>query len=119
MPSAWATLIHRSLCGLPLAKRRNLPCLKPNLLPPNSTTGIGERSWVARATHERSPIPVVLFGGSKLGFKHGKFLRLASGRPHNDLWISVAQALGIPLDRLKGQRGPAYDSGTYTGAVKE
>ena len=74
---------------------------------------------VARATHDRSPIPVVLLGGKNLGIKHGKFLKLARNRPHNDLWISIAQALGVPLDQLQGQRGPAFDPSTYTGAVSE
>jgi len=74
---------------------------------------------VSRADHQRAPIPVVLFGGKNVGFKHGKFLRLVKDRPHNDFWISIAQALGVPLDQLKGQRGVAYDSGTYTGAISE
>jgi len=79
---------------------------------------------VARATHDRGPpdgppIPVMLFGGKNLGFKHGKFLRLSTGRPHNDLWLSIAQAFGVTLDQLKGQRGPAFDPKTYSGAIGE
>lgn len=73
---------------------------------------------VARATHDRSPIPFVMFGGKNLGFKHGKFLRFKD-RPHNDMWLSIGQALGLPLDQIKGQRGVAFDPKTYTGAISE
>ncbi len=74
---------------------------------------------VGRADHTRTNIPVLLLGGKNLGLKHGKFLRLAKDRPHNDLWLSVARAFGVTLDQLKGQRGVAYDSKTYTGAINE
>ena len=33
----------------------------------------------------------MIFGGSALGMKGGQFQNLQS-RPHNDLWISIAQA---------------------------
>ncbi len=74
---------------------------------------------VSRSDHNYDNLPVMLLGGKNLGLKHGKFLRLAKGRPHNDLWLSIAQAFGVPLDQLKGQRGVAYDPGTYTGAISE
>ena len=48
---------------------------------------------VAETTHSRSPIPAMIFGGKALGMKGGQFQNFEGrGRPHNDLWMSIAQA---------------------------
>jgi hypothetical protein len=62
-------------------------------------------------------MPVVLFGGKSLGVTGGQFLRF-NGRPHNDLWLTVASALGVSMDELAGEKiltGP-YD-GVLSGIV--
>jgi hypothetical protein len=47
---------------------------------------------VAQANHSRGPKPAFLFGGTKLGLKHGTFQNL-SNRPQVDLYLTCAQAL--------------------------
>ncbi len=48
---------------------------------------------VAQSNHSRSPKPAFLFGGGKLGLKHGTFQNFAQGRPQVDLFLTCAQAL--------------------------
>lgn len=74
---------------------------------------------VARATHEHSPVPTVVFGGKNLGFQGGRFESLGSGggtRPHNDMWLTVAAALGVSLDQLQGE---AILKGAHTGVINQ
>lgn len=68
---------------------------------------------VARATHEHSPVPTVVFGGKSLGFQGGRFESLGS-RPHNDMWLTVAAALGVSIEQLKGE---ALLNSRYTGVI--
>lgn len=47
----------------------------------------------ANATHSRSPLPTLIFGGSALGMQGGQYLNFEKElRPHNDAWLSIAQA---------------------------
>jgi hypothetical protein len=74
---------------------------------------------VARATHEHSPVPTVVFGGKNLGFQGGRFEVLGSGgnaRPHNDMWLTVAAALGVSVEQLQGE---AILKGKYTGIINQ
>jgi hypothetical protein len=74
---------------------------------------------VARATHEHAPVPTVVFGGKNLGFKGGRFDVVGTGpqyRPHNDMWLTVAAALGVPLEQLTGE---AILKGAHTGLINE
>jgi hypothetical protein len=68
---------------------------------------------VARATHEWDPVPAVLFGGRSLGVAGGQFLRF-DGRPHNDMWLTIAQALGVGVDALAGEK---ILTGPYDGVL--
>lgn len=48
---------------------------------------------VAETTHSRSPVPAMIFGGAGLGMQHGQFINVENQqRPHNDLWMTIAQA---------------------------
>ena len=47
---------------------------------------------VAESNHSKSSLPAIIFGGSALGMKGGQFQQFTQSRPHNDLWISIAQA---------------------------
>jgi hypothetical protein len=47
---------------------------------------------VAEATHTRSSLPALVFGGKALGMRGGQFARFTPSRPHNDLWATIAQA---------------------------
>jgi hypothetical protein len=74
---------------------------------------------VARATHEHAPVPTVVFGGKNLGFQGGRFEVLGSGgnfRPHNDMWLTVAAALGVTVEQLQGE---AILKGNHTGVINQ
>ena len=45
---------------------------------------------VAETNHSKSQLPAVIFGGRALGMKGGQFQSVS--RPHNDLWLTIAQA---------------------------
>jgi hypothetical protein len=70
---------------------------------------------VARATHPWSPMPVVVFGGKNVGIKGGQFLAFPN-RPHNDMWLSVAQALGVSVADLNGEK---ILTGNYQGPLTQ
>ena len=56
---------------------------------------------VAHCGHEPDPMPALLFGGYNLGIRGGRFENFeASPRPHNDLWVTLAQALFRTTDPL-------------------
>jgi hypothetical protein len=62
----------------------------------------------ADGSSSRSPKPAFLFGGSKLGLRHGTFQDFASNaRPQVDLFLTCAQALlgtADPLGALSAER---------------
>ena len=47
------------------------------------------------ASHSIENIPLLMLGGKNLGLQRGRFLRFG-GRYMNDVWASVATAMGVP-----------------------
>lgn len=45
---------------------------------------------VAEPSHSKAQLPALIFGGKALGMKGGQFQQVS--RPHNDLWLTIAQA---------------------------
>ena len=77
---------------------------------------------VAETTHTHNPMPLSFFGGKNLGFKGGQYLNF-TGRPYNDLWITILQAFGVTLADLKaievnGSVGATLLEGPYTKALE-
>lgn len=72
------------------------------------TTVIPYVTEVAQPNSSRSPKPAMLFGGTKLGLKHGTFQDFSpSTRPQLDLYLTCAQALlqtADPLSVLGSER---------------
>jgi hypothetical protein len=59
--------------------------------------------------HEFNNIPLVLFGGSKLGLKGGRCLRYTgAGRTPADVWTAVSAAFGVPMTAFGD---PVYNAG--------
>jgi hypothetical protein len=79
------------------------------------TTVIPYVTEVAACGHEYYPLPVMLFGGSKLGLQGGQY-QFLERRPHNDMWLSVAQALGLSMDQLMQEKF-MQDNSNYTGPI--
>lgn len=60
---------------------------------------------VAESSHSRGPKPALMFGGTKLGMKHGSFVN--SERPQCDLFVTAAQAYlqtDDPMSKLSGEK---------------
>jgi hypothetical protein len=70
---------------------------------------------VAACGHEYFPLPVMIFGGRKLGLQGGQYQYL-NRRPHNDMWLTVARAFGLTVDALKAEKF-MQDTTTYTGPI--
>lgn len=69
---------------------------------------------VADSSNRRSPKPAILFGGSKLGVKHGTFQNFTPVRRQVDLYLTCAQALlqtADPLSALGDERFTMFNSG--------
>jgi hypothetical protein len=75
-------------------------------------------SQIAEHGHDLDYLPWVLAGGSQAGFRPGRYLKYSrvngKGAPHNNLFVSIAQAMGVqtttfgnsavctgPLERLR------------------
>lgn len=56
-------------------------------------------------THNARNYPLVLAGGSKLGLKHGQYRRYTESTPLSNLFTTVLQRLGAPIDRFADSTG--------------
>lgn len=68
---------------------------------------------VGQSNHQRTAKPAFLFGGNKLGLKHGTFQKLQD-RPQVDLFLTCAQALlktDDPKGALKAERFNQFNPG--------
>lgn len=61
-------------------------------------------------THSHSPTPVVLAGKCGGAIKTGRYVKLPSAQPHNNLLVSVG-AMGVPLTTFGN---PAYCTGALS-----
>jgi len=77
----------------------------------------------ADATHRRSPLPSLIFGGRALGIQGGQYQNFEGApRPHNDVWLSIAQAyfpdaesVLVPLAAETFAQNPASFTGPIAG----
>ena len=59
------------------------------------------------ASHVGTSFPTILAGGKALGFKHGHHTRWPlDTRPMSDLYLSILQQLGCPVDSFKESSAP-------------
>lgn len=65
-------------------------------------------------THSRENAPYVLAGGAGGALQTGRFLRYEGDRPHNDLLVSLLQAMGLP-DTTFGK--PEWCNGPLPGLL--
>lgn len=67
-----------------------------------------------RSGHFWDDMPITLFGGGASGLQTGRFLEYAAHRTTNDLWLSVAQRMGAPMDTFGD---PGFCNGPLPGLV--
>ena len=62
------------------------------------------------ASHVGSSFPTILAGGKALGFKHGQHVKWSKDkRPMSDLYLTILQQLGCPVNSFKESAGPIGD----------
>ena len=62
------------------------------------------------ASHVGSSFPTILAGGKALGFKHGQHVKWPKDkRPMSDLYLTILQQLGCPVNSFKESVGPIGD----------
>lgn len=59
------------------------------------------------SSHSGSNFPMLLAGGTKLGFKHGQHVKWkGSTKSASDLYLTILQQMGCPVSRFKESKGP-------------
>mgnify|MGYP002623972837 FL=1 len=57
-------------------------------------------------SHGAGNFPMLLAGGTKLGFKHGQYIKWQKDKPSaSDLYLTILQQLGCPVNSFKESKG--------------
>ena len=56
-------------------------------------------------THQNRNYPLVLAGGSKLGMKHGQFLKLGEKKPLSNVFMTMLNRLNVPVKSFADSTG--------------
>lgn len=56
-------------------------------------------------THNNSNYPLVLAGGSSLGFKHGHFCKFSESVPMSNLFVTMLDRMGLDIDHFADSTG--------------
>lgn len=56
-------------------------------------------------THQNTNYPLILAGGSKLGFKHGQFLQFGNDTPMSNLFVSMLNRVDVPIKSFVDSTG--------------
>ena len=56
-------------------------------------------------THNNNNYPLVLAGGTRLGFEHGRFLTLSDQIPMSNLFVTMLNQLGVPCEQFADSTG--------------
>jgi hypothetical protein len=64
-------------------------------------TGISDSN-----THFYDDLPIALVGGTKAGIKGGRYVRYPEGTPLANLWVTVLEKLGMPVEAFGDSTGP-------------
>jgi hypothetical protein len=57
------------------------------------------------ATHQFFDLPLILAGKAQGQMKQGRFIKLKSGTPHANMWLSIAQLMGVELESFADSTG--------------
>lgn len=56
-------------------------------------------------THDNNNYPLILAGGSEMGFKHGRFLKFGAEVPMSNLFVTMLNRAGIECERFADSTG--------------
>ncbi|MBT5692194.1 MAG: DUF1552 domain-containing protein [Opitutae bacterium] len=57
------------------------------------------------ATHQYFDLPLILAGKAQAHSKHGRHLQCRNGTPISNAWLTIAQQLGLEMDRFANSTG--------------
>ena len=57
-------------------------------------------------THVTRNYPLILAGGSRLGFKHGQYRQFSEDVPLSNLFLTMLQKMDVPVESFKDSTGP-------------
>jgi len=57
-------------------------------------------------THVTRNYPLILAGGSSLGIKHGQYRKFSEDVPLSNLFVTMLQKTGVPVDSFNDSSGP-------------
>ncbi len=64
-------------------------------------TGISDSN-----THFYDDLPIALVGGTKAGITGGRYVRYPKGTPLANLWVTILEKLGVPVETFGDSTGP-------------
>ena len=64
-------------------------------------TGISDSN-----THFYDDLPIALVGGTKAGITGGRYVRYPKGTPLANLWVTILEKLGVPVEAFGDSTGP-------------
>ena len=57
------------------------------------------------STHNNNNYPLILAGGANLGFKHGQYRKVDDTTPLNNVYTTMLQRIGVPIDSFGDATG--------------
>jgi len=61
------------------------------------------------ATHQFFDLPMLVAGNAQGQIKQGRYVAAKNGTPHSNLWLSVAQLMGLEIDSFADSNGTISD----------
>ena len=57
------------------------------------------------ATHQYFDLPFIMGGGAQGQIKQGRFIQCKSGTLNSNMWLTIAQLMGLELDSFADSNG--------------
>ena len=61
------------------------------------------------ATHQYYDLPMILAGGAQGQIKQGRFIKMKSGTLNSNLWLTLANLMGVEMDSFSDSQGVLSD----------
>ena len=61
------------------------------------------------ATHQYYDLPMILAGGAQGQIKQGRFIKMKSGTLNSNLWLTLANPMGVEMDSFSDSQGVLSD----------
>ena len=61
------------------------------------------------ATHQFYDLPMILAGGAQGQIKQGRFIKMKSGTLNSNLWLTLANLMGVEMESYADSQGVISD----------